>query len=130
MRRESLRFADNEEALKPFINASLDCVLSSALDRGERVVVEGTQGFGLSVYYGTYPYTTSRDTTAAGALSEAGLSPRDVDCIALVLRAFPIRVSGSSGPMPREITWREVQRRSRANVDLTEYTTVTGAHVG
>ena len=126
MRRESLRFAQGEEALKPFVNANIDSILSSALDRGERVLIEGTQGFGLSIYHGTYPYTTSRDTTAAGALSEAGLSPRDVDCIALVLRAFPIRVSGASGPMPREITWQEIQRRSRANVELTECTTVTG----
>ena len=126
MRRQSLRFADGEKALKPFINANLDCLLSSALDRGERVLIEGTQGFGLSIYHGNYPYTTSRDTTAAGALSEAGLSPRDVDCIALVIRAFPIRVSGSSGPLPRETSWREIQRQSGANIDLTERTTVTG----
>ena len=125
MRRKSLRFAEDEEALKPFVKTNVDCHLSSALDRGERVIIEGTQGFGLSIFHGTYPYTTSRDTTAAGALSEAGLSPRDVDCVVLVLRAFPIRVGGPSGPIPRETTWQKVKRHSRANIDLTECTTVT-----
>src|SRR6202035_5808860 len=47
-----------------------------ALDRGKRVLLEGTQGFGLSVYHSdSYPKATSRDTTAAAFLSEVGLSP-------------------------------------------------------
>jgi adenylosuccinate synthase len=54
--------------------------LRRLLDAGQRVVVEGTQGFGLSLLQGGYwPKATSRDTTAAGFLAEAGLSPRDVD---------------------------------------------------
>ena len=69
---------------------------------------------------------TSRDTTAAGALSEAGLSPLDVDCVALILRAFPIRVGGNSGPLPLETSWEEVSHGSDANRDLTEFATVTG----
>jgi len=63
------------------------------------VIIEGTQGFGLSLLHAAdYPYVTSRDTTAAAFVSEAGLSPLDVDDIVLVLRAFPIRVGGNSGP--------------------------------
>jgi len=47
-----------------------------ALDHGKKVLVEGTQGFGLSLYHSdSYPKATSRDTTAAGFLSEVGLSP-------------------------------------------------------
>ena len=91
------------------------------------MIVEGTQGFGLSILQGGhYPYATSRDTTAAGALSESGLSPRDVDCVALTLRAFPIRVGGNSGPLPLETTWETITRDCGAVADLTELTTVTG----
>ena len=126
MRRKSVTFAGTIDVLREFICHDLDCVLAFALENGERVIVEGTQGFGLSILHsGYYPYSTSRETTAAGTLSEVGLSPRDVDCIALVLRSFPIRVHGNSGPLPLETTWEAITRKSGANVDLTEFTTVT-----
>lgn len=127
MRTSSITFAGELKCLRPFICDDLDRVLSDALARQERVILEGTQGFGLSILHGRhYPYATSRDTTAAGTLSEASLSPRDVDCVSLVLRAFPIRVAGNSGPLPLETTWQDVTQCSGANVDLTEFTTVTG----
>lgn len=127
MRRPSITFAGTIARLREFIRPDLDHVLSVALEDGQRVMIEGTQGFGLSLLHGRhYPYSTSRDTTAAGALSEAGLSPRHVDCIALVLRSFPIRVHGNSGPLPLETTWDSIARNSGANVNLTELTTVTG----
>ena len=126
MRRPSITFAGTIARLREFVRPDLDHVLAAALEDGERVMIEGTQGFGLSILHGTYPYTTSRDTTAAGALSEAGLSPRDVDCVALVIRAFPIRVGGNSGPIPLETTWEAIGHGCAANTDLTEHTTVTG----
>lgn len=127
MRRSSITFAGTIECLREFVRPDLDHVLAVALEDGERVMIEGTQGFGLSILHGGhYPYSTSRDTTAAGALSEAGLSPRHVDCVALVLRSFPIRVHGNSGPLPLETTWESITRSSGANVNLTEFTTVTG----
>ena len=127
MRKSSVTFASDCGALRRFLRCDLGLIVSDALSKGERVLVEGTQGFGLSLLHGGhYPYATSRDTTAAGALSEAGLSPRDVDCVALTLRAFPIRVGGNSGPLPREITWEDVSRRSGGNTDLDEYATITG----
>ncbi|HEU4441008.1 MAG TPA: adenylosuccinate synthetase, partial [Burkholderiales bacterium] len=59
-------------------------LLRENLERGDRVVLEGTQGFGLSLLHsGTYPFCTSRDTTASGFISEAGLSPFDVDQIVM-----------------------------------------------
>ena len=126
MRRSSVTFAGDMGPLRHFVRFDLHSVLADALARHERVVVEGTQGFGLSILHGGhYPYATSRDTTAAGALSEAGLSPRDVDCVALTLRAFPIRVGGNSGPLPLEANWEELSGSSGANRDLTEYATVT-----
>ena len=93
-----------------------------------RVVVEGTQGFGLSLLDGGYwPKATSRPTTAAAALAEAGLSPVDVDDVTMVIRSFPIRVSGKSGPLVKEITWEEVAAHTgQRTEELREYTTVTG----
>ena len=125
MRRSSLSFAGNSTSLRRFIRPDLDKILAGALDQGDRILVEGTQGFGLSILHGQYPFTTSRDTSAAGALSEAGLSPRSVDCIALVLRSFPIRVGGNSGPLLLETTWDEVARNCGASGDISERTTVT-----
>ena len=105
----------------------LDTTLAHALKVGDRVIVEGTQGFGLSILHGEhYPYATSRDTSASGALSEAGLSPIDVDCIVLVIRSYPIRVAGNSGPLPNETTWDAVTGSSGAADNLIERTTVTG----
>ena len=126
MRRPSVRFAGTTDLLRDFVRTDLDRALALALEEGERVIVEGTQGFGLSILHGGhYPYSTSRETTAAGALSEAGLSPRDVDCVALTLRSFPIRVNGNSGPLPLETTWESITRKSGSNSGLTEFTTVT-----
>jgi adenylosuccinate synthase len=94
---------------------------------GERVIIEGTQGFGLSLLHGPYfPYATSRDTTAAGALSEVGLSPLDVDDVTLVIRSFPIRVGGNSGPFGAdEIDWLTVAEEGGHSTSVEEFTSVT-----
>lgn len=99
--------------------------LREHLNAGLHVFIEGTQGFGLSNLHSRhFPYVTSRDTTAAGALSEVGLSPFDVDEIVLVCRATPIRVAGNSGPLPLETTWQDVATNSGAP-GIEELTTVT-----
>ncbi len=49
----------------------------------------------------------------------------DVKDVTMVIRTYPIRVGGNSGPLPREITWEEVQRRCGAPTPLTEMTSVT-----
>ncbi len=97
------------------------------LNRNERIILEGTQGFGLSILHSSdYPNVTSRDTTAAAFVSEAGLSPLDVDEVVLVTRAFPIRVAGDSGPLPSEIDWETVTRESGSTTPIVERTSVTG----
>jgi adenylosuccinate synthase len=90
--------------------------------------LEGTQGFGLSLLHSPhYPKVTSRDTTAAAVLAEAGLSPLDVDQIVLVLRAFPIRVAGDSGPFgAEEIEWGKIAEEGGHVERLAEFTSVTG----
>ena len=112
--------------LRRFTTTPARDMLRQALDLGERVIVEGTQGFGLSNLQSPYyPKATSRDTTAATFVAEAGLSPLDVDDVVLVIRACPIRVAGDSGPLPKETTWEDVGRLS-GQTDLVEKTTVTG----
>ncbi|MGW3210165.1 adenylosuccinate synthetase [Streptomyces sp. NPDC001135] len=90
-----------------------------AVDTGEGVLVEGTNGFGLSVLYGTYPYTVGKDSTASTAAADAGLGPLAVDDVVLVLRAHPTRVG--AGPFPTEIDPCEAER-----MGIVEYGTVTG----
>lgn len=100
--------------------------LNTAIDLGKKVVVEGTQGFGLSLYHSDcYPFATSRDTTASGFLSEVGISPLCVDSIIMVIRTYPIRVGGHSGPLKDEITWEELQQRSGYPNKVEELTTTT-----
>lgn len=92
----------------------------------EGIVLEGTQGFALSLYHTPhYPFATSRDTTAAAFLSEAGLPPLLVERVVLVLRTFPIRVGGNSGPLPREISWEALRRESGYPGEVRELTSVT-----
>jgi adenylosuccinate synthase len=110
-----LRTAEDVEELKPYIRHASE-VLDAAYARGDRILLEGTQGSALSLYHGTYPYVTSRDTTVSGCLAEAGIPPSRVRKVLMVCRSFPIRVGnppgGSSGPMSQEISWAEVARRS------------------
>jgi adenylosuccinate synthase len=100
--------------------------LRRMLDAGKRVVVEGTQGFGLSLLQGGFwPKATSRDTTAAAFLAEAGLSPLDVDDVTLVIRCHPIRVAGDSGPLPGQTSWEHIAAEAGIAEDIRESTTVT-----
>jgi adenylosuccinate synthase len=91
-------------------------VLERAMAQERPILLEGTQGAGLSLYHGPYPYVTSRDTNAAGALAEAGISPLRVRRIVMVVRTHPIRVASpagaTSGPMTNEIDWTDVGGRS------------------
>ena len=101
--------------------------LNAALDEGKKALIEGTQGFGLSVYHSAhYPHCTSRDTTAAGFLSEVGISPLRVTEIVVVFRTFPIRVAGlQAGPLEPEIDWDTVRRESGYLHEIEERTSVT-----
>jgi adenylosuccinate synthase len=124
-RSASVRLAKHEDRLQPYLKNTTE-LMRKILDRKQRIVIEGSQGFGLSVLHGGfYPHATSRDTTSAGFISEAGLSPLDVDDIVLVLRAHPIRVAGSSGPLEREISWRDLAAEAGLPEDYRELTTAT-----
>jgi len=116
--------------LAPFIAPAAD-VLEREYTAGRRVLLEGTQGTALSLFHGTYPFVTSRDTTVSGCLAEAGISPIRVRRVLMVCRTYPIRVpnpkEGTSGPL-REISLKEIARRSGkklAELRATEKTSVT-----
>ena len=128
LRQTDVRLARDvkDEWFSKFITDVAD-ECNSALDVGKDVLIEGTQGFGLSLYHSEhYPKTTSRDTSAAGLVSEVGLSPLRVTEIVAVFRTFPIRVAGEqAGPLRNEIDWETVQRESGYPSPICEYTTVT-----
>ncbi len=120
--RLPVRFARDIAALGPYLRPTRE-VLEDAYARGGRVLVEGTQGAGLSLHHGDYPYVTSRDTTASGCLAEAGIAPGRVRKTLLVCRTYPIRVqnpddgTGTSGPMVGELSWEEIAQRSGLSLD-------------
>ncbi|NQT19272.1 MAG: adenylosuccinate synthetase [Planctomycetes bacterium] len=125
--RSDVRLASASERLRQRVRVEdVAPILHPHLDHGGHVIVEGTQGFGLSLLHGPhFPFVTSRDTTASGFAAEVGLSPRQVDSIIMVIRTFPIRVGGNSGPLQDEISWEEVQSISGAPCSIPEYTSVT-----
>ncbi len=113
-------------SLAQFIVPNTSQILRGLLRQGKRVVVEGTQGFGLSLWHGpSYPSATSRDTTASAFMSESGLAPHDADDVVLVLRSFPIRVGGNSGPLEHEIDWPTLAAEARLPPDYVELTSAT-----
>ncbi|MFZ2071324.1 MAG: adenylosuccinate synthetase [Halobacteriota archaeon] len=74
---------------------------------------------------GTGIAVAKRDTTASGFFSEVGISPLTVSDVIMVIRTFPIRVEGNSGPLPKEIDWETIQRESGYPYKIQEFTTVT-----
>ena len=96
-RGKKIVLAKDVRELKPFIRDTWE-LLEQSYKSGERVLVEGTQGAALSIFHGFYPYVTSRDTTASGCLSEAGISPTRVRKTIMVCRTYPIE-----SRTPREV---------------------------
>ena len=102
-----LKLARDYPQLQKFLT-DVPAMVNDVVDSGGSVIIEGSQGTFLSLYHGTYPYVTSRDTTAAGIISEVGISPRKVSDVILVFKAFVTRVG--SGPLPGELSPDEVER--------------------
>lgn len=124
-RDQTAQLAKHDERLKQFVRPVVP-YMRDLLSKGERIIIEGTQGFGLSLLHSPcYPYATSRDTSAAAFVSESGLSPMDIDDVVLVIRTYPIRVGGNSGPLPNEVNWDVVTAESNSNKPLYEFTSVT-----
>ncbi|WP_194816347.1 adenylosuccinate synthase [Nocardia sp. XZ_19_385] len=75
--------------------------LNEALERGETVLLEGSQGTLLDVDHGTYPYVTSSNPTSGGAAVGSGVGPNKITTVLGILKAYTTRVG--SGPFPTEL---------------------------
>lgn len=113
-----LKLARDYEELEPILT-DVALKVNEAIDEGLTVHIEGTQGFQLSLIHGDYPYVTSRDTTASGVLSEAGVGPKKVDDVIVVFKAYMTRVGG--GALPGELSLEESLKKG-----FLEVATVTG----
>lgn len=126
LRDPNVKLAKDFPELKSYLTDVVEEVYKANQSQ-QNVIIEGTQGSGLSIFHTSeYPYATGRDTNAAGFISEVGISPRDVTNIVMVLRAFPIRVAGNSGPLPNETDWEHISKLSGGQREIKEFTTVTG----
>ncbi|MDG7000837.1 MAG: adenylosuccinate synthetase [Nitrososphaerota archaeon] len=99
--------------------ADVTSSVNEALDDGETVLVEGTQGTLLSLYHGTYPYVTSKDVSASGICSDVGIGPKRVDEVIAVFKSYLTRVG--AGPLDGELSPEETVKRG-----WQEYGSVTG----
>jgi adenylosuccinate synthase len=130
LRGEDVRLARDAVSQYSWLGQLLTDVsleVNDASDSGKKVLIEGTQGFGLSLYHTSeFPKATSRDTTASGFLSEVGLSPRLVSEVVVVFRTFPIRVAGDqAGTLKKPTTWSQIRRESGYPHEIEERTSVT-----
>lgn len=100
---DPLRLADEVlHLMEPWAGRITDtaALLNQALDRGELVIFEGAQGALLDIDFGTYPYVTSSNTTIGGIGIGAGVSPRRIERVIGVVKAYTTRVG--EGPFPTE----------------------------
>ncbi len=108
------------ERLLPFV-ADTSLLVWEAMSEGGDVVFEGAQATLLDIDHGTYPFVTSSNPTAGGALTGTGIGPTAIDRVIGVTKAYISRVG--TGPFPTELD----DEVGDAMVELGgEYGTVTG----
>ncbi len=86
---KSLTFIDSEE------------YIFQAQKNGKSILAEGAQGSLLDIDFGTYPFVTSSNTTAAGACTGLGIAPNKIGNVFGIFKAYTTRVG--SGPFPTEL---------------------------
>jgi len=86
--------------LDPYIKDTFP-IIQDALDSGANILLEGAQATMLDLDFGTYPYVTSSNPTAGGALTGSGIAPTKVDLTIGVFKAYTSRVG--YGPFPSEL---------------------------
>ena len=93
-------FASIEE-LKKLTFIDSEAYLNKAIKEGKSILCEGAQGSLLDVDFGTYPFVTSSNTTAAGACTGLGIAPNKIKEVFGIFKAYTTRVG--SGPFPTEL---------------------------
>lgn len=116
--RRRAKLAREIPELKPYIT-DVALEVNRAVEDGKKVIVEGVQATFLSLYHGTYPYVTGRDTIASAICSEVGIGPKKVDEVLVVFKSYVTRVG--EGPLENELPPEEIERRG-----WVERATVTG----
>lgn len=106
--RRSAKLAKDIPELQPYLTDVAE-EANNAIDNGKKVLLEGTQGLMLSLFHGTPPYVTGRDTGASAICSETGVGPTKIDNVLTVFKAFMTRVGG--GPLPGELSKEEAMKR-------------------
>ncbi|MDO6604860.1 Adenylosuccinate synthetase [Arenibacter palladensis] len=86
---KKLTFIDSEE------------YIFNAQREGKKILAEGAQGSLLDIDFGTYPFVTSSNTTAAGACTGLGVAPNKIGSVLGIFKAYTTRVG--SGPFPTEL---------------------------
>ena len=81
----------------------VDCtrLLNDALRSGKKILFEGAQATQLDIDHGTYPFVTSSNCTAGGAMTGTGVGPTNVQKVLGIAKAYLTRVG--SGPFPTEL---------------------------
>ncbi|MBF0487108.1 MAG: adenylosuccinate synthase [Nitrospirae bacterium] len=92
------------EKLAPYVDDT-DITVNEAIKSGKSVLFEGAQGTLLDVDHGTYPYVTSSNATAGGAMTGLGVGPKCIDEVLGVAKAYTTRVG--EGPFPSELMGQE-----------------------
>ena len=101
MRSSKVKFAKDCYSLKPYLTDTVK-ELHETLEKKGQVLLEGDQGFKLSLLHGEWPYVTSCDTTTSTLLAKAGINPRELREVHMVLKPYTTRVG--PGPLQGEIT--------------------------
>ncbi len=114
----SIKLAREIEELEDYIK-DVPKTMNDAIENGEKVLIEGSQGFGLSLYFGTYPYVTSKDVAASSLAADVGVGPTNIDDVIVVMKPYVSRVG--EGPFPTEISQEKAEEKG-----IAEYATVTG----
>ncbi|MEP2280767.1 adenylosuccinate synthase [Maribacter sp.] len=96
-----VEFFDAVERLKELTFIDSEEYLNEAIKAGKTILAEGAQGSLLDIDFGTYPFVTSSNTTAAGACTGLGIAPNKVKEVFGIFKAYTTRVG--SGPFPTEL---------------------------
>jgi len=94
-------FFEAVDALKKLVFIDSEEFLFNAMREGKKILAEGAQGSLLDIDFGTYPYVTSSNTTAAGACTGLGIAPNKIGGVFGIFKAYTTRVG--SGPFPTEL---------------------------
>ena len=122
--RKGIRMCDfvkenNDTAvfLKPFVkDAYLE--INRLIDNGRNVLLEGAQGTMLDIDHGTYPYVTSSNASIGGACTGLGISPKKIDTIIGVFKAYITRVG--SGTLVTELGTESLLMNEKMEDTLSE----------